>query len=88
MKPEQQLNVTDIVRAWKDEAYAESLSVEQRDALPRNPAGELELTDTEADLVAGGGDRTLVSVYIPESWDPVCSTMASTCNSCPPPIQV
>ena len=43
----------DIVRAWKDEAYYQSLSEEQLSALPINPAGEL----TDADLagISGAG---------------------------------
>lgn len=44
----------DIVRAWKDETYRQNLSQEQRDALPANPAGELELTDTDLEAICGG----------------------------------
>jgi mersacidin/lichenicidin family type 2 lantibiotic len=33
----------DIVRAWTDEAYYESLSEEEKALLPPNPAGELNL---------------------------------------------
>jgi mersacidin/lichenicidin family type 2 lantibiotic len=43
----------DIVRAWKDEAYRQHLSDEQRDRLPANPAGEL--SDAEMEMVYGGG---------------------------------
>jgi mersacidin/lichenicidin family type 2 lantibiotic len=42
----------DIVRAWKDESYRHSLSEEQRQALPANPAGEL--SDEELNAVTGG----------------------------------
>ena len=50
---------SNIVRAWKDEFYRESLSDEERAALPENPVGELELTDAELGSVfaAGGHDR-------------------------------
>ncbi len=44
----------DIVRAWKDEAYRLSLSDEQRDMLPANPAG-LELVDADLESIYGGG---------------------------------
>lgn len=44
----------DIVRAWKDEAYRKSLSEEERLALPENPVGEIELTDTDLEAVYGG----------------------------------
>ncbi len=44
----------DTVRAWKDEAYRQSLSDEQRHALPENPVGELDLTDADLQAVVGG----------------------------------
>lgn len=31
----------DIIRAWKDESYRNSLSAEQISQLPANPAGNL-----------------------------------------------
>jgi mersacidin/lichenicidin family type 2 lantibiotic len=42
----------DIVRAWKDESYRQQLNNEQ---LPENPAGILELTDSELEGVSGSG---------------------------------
>ena len=42
----------DIVRAWKDEAYRQSLSDEQSNTLPANPAGEL--TGAELSSINGG----------------------------------
>jgi mersacidin/lichenicidin family type 2 lantibiotic len=44
----------DIVRAWKDDAYRQNLSNEQRSQLPENPAGELELSDADLASVYGG----------------------------------
>jgi len=44
----------DIVRAWKDETYRQSLNNELRDLLPENPAGEIELSDDELASVYGG----------------------------------
>ena|SRR6266498_5806192 len=44
----------DIARAWKDEAYRQSLSSEELALLPENPAGELELNDAELEAVHGG----------------------------------
>ena len=45
----------DIVRAWKDENYRQSLSEEQLSALPANPAGE-ELNEADLASVQGGWD--------------------------------
>ncbi|WP_392534166.1 mersacidin/lichenicidin family type 2 lantibiotic [Nostoc sp. C117] len=36
---------TDIIRAWKDEAYRDSLNEEQISQVPENPAGLIELCD-------------------------------------------
>jgi mersacidin/lichenicidin family type 2 lantibiotic len=44
----------DIIRAWKDEAYRNSLSEAERAALPENPAGFIALTDEDLGAVAGG----------------------------------
>lgn len=48
---------SNIVRAWKDEFYRESLSDEERAQLPENPVGELELTDAELGSVFAAGGR-------------------------------
>lgn len=45
----------DIIRAWKDEEYRNSLSEEQRSQLPENPAGMIELSDEDMGSVVGGG---------------------------------
>jgi len=45
--------MNNIVRAWKDEAYRQSLSTEEQATLPTNPAGEIELTDVELESVFG-----------------------------------
>lgn len=44
----------DIVRAWKDAQYRQSLSAEQQAMLPENPAGNFELSESELDAVNGG----------------------------------
>jgi len=43
-----------IVRAWKDSAFRNSLSEAERAALPANPAGSIELSDADLGHVAGG----------------------------------
>jgi mersacidin/lichenicidin family type 2 lantibiotic len=48
------MNAFDIIRAWKDEAYRASLSAAQLAAMPANPAGMVELNDTDLELVVGG----------------------------------
>jgi mersacidin/lichenicidin family type 2 lantibiotic len=46
----------DIVRAWKDAAYRNSLTPEQQASLPPNPA---EVSDEQLDQVSGGALRRL-----------------------------
>ena len=59
---------TDVIRAWKDADYRQSLSPEQLASLPANPAGPMELRDEDLDLVAGG-----------MTFSPRCSS----CLTCP-----
>ena len=44
----------DIIRAWKDEEYRNSLTDEQRSQLPENPAGIVELSNDEMESLKGG----------------------------------
>jgi mersacidin/lichenicidin family type 2 lantibiotic len=46
----------DVVRAWKDETYRQSLSEEQLTRMPSNPAGEFELAEMDLRSIYGGGD--------------------------------
>jgi mersacidin/lichenicidin family type 2 lantibiotic len=45
----------DIVRAWKDDVYRQSLTAEEQAMLPENPIGEYELSDAELEMIYGGG---------------------------------
>lgn len=72
----------DIVRAWKDEEYCESLSVAQRAQVPENPAGIIELSDPDMAQVEGGtitfdpimcGSYITVCTYDP-LWCPITIT--------------
>jgi mersacidin/lichenicidin family type 2 lantibiotic len=47
------MSTVDVVRAWKDAGYRRSLSAEQLQRLPGNPAGPTQLSDDEL-MVAGG----------------------------------
>jgi mersacidin/lichenicidin family type 2 lantibiotic len=43
----------DIVRAWRDPRYRRSLSAEQLQRVPDNPAGPTDLAAGEVELAAG-----------------------------------
>ncbi|HLI88292.1 MAG TPA: mersacidin/lichenicidin family type 2 lantibiotic [Ktedonobacteraceae bacterium] len=45
----------DIVRAWKDDVYRQSLTGEELALLPENPIGEYELSDADLEMIYGGG---------------------------------
>ena len=47
------MKINNIIRAWEDAAYRNSLSAEERAALPASPVGEIELTDDELKDVMG-----------------------------------
>lgn len=50
------INISDIdvVRAWKDEEYRNSLTEVQRAQLPDNPAELIDLADVDIAVVRGG----------------------------------
>src|SRR5436190_22843865 len=50
------VQMSDIVRAWKDETYHRGRKTEERAVLPANPAGEIELTDAQLAAVYGASD--------------------------------
>jgi mersacidin/lichenicidin family type 2 lantibiotic len=64
----------DIIRAWKDEEYANSLTDTQRAMLPQNPAGLIELTDQDLDSAAGG--ITPITLY---TLDSLCFSLMYSC---------
>jgi mersacidin/lichenicidin family type 2 lantibiotic len=82
---------SDILRAWKDEEYLQSLSPEQAAALPENPAGPI---NTELALQQAVGGSTEVWSSVPctilsylgvgcETFSPTCGCPGSTdYNSC------
>ena len=43
-----------IIRAWKDAEYRQSLSAADLALLPAHPAGLIQLTDDDLDSIAGG----------------------------------
>ncbi len=71
----------DIVRAWKDEDYRNSLTAEQRMMLPDNPAGLVELSDTEIAGVEGGTSAPCVTVSVLATCSGNCNTLFNgTCG--------
>jgi mersacidin/lichenicidin family type 2 lantibiotic len=42
-----------VIRAWEDPEFRNSLSADERAALPAHPAGAIELTDAELSQVLG-----------------------------------
>jgi len=63
----------DVLKAWKDAEYRQSLTAEQISALPANPAGEL--SDMEQTTVTGGGFST-----VPVGPHTECSEMPHLCR--------
>ena len=68
---------TDIVRAWKDVKYRQSLSPEQRAQVPEHPAGMMNLTDADLDQVAGGQN----TYFTLNSLGYQCILNSSRCNT-------
>ena len=79
----------DIVRAWKDAKYRQSLTSEQQALLTHHPAGTCELMDADLEAVQGSfgeafGSNSLdncISSLSPNSIDS-CDTFAQIAGVC------
>ena len=54
----------DIIRAWKEESFRESLGETELAHLPDYPAGMLELDDEDLEVVAGGDLSLALSITL------------------------
>jgi mersacidin/lichenicidin family type 2 lantibiotic len=52
------MSIENIIRAWKDEDFRATLSAAQRKLLPENPAGDIQLSDSDLRGVVGGTTTT------------------------------
>ena len=51
------MTTKNIIRAWKDAEYRNSLSESERASLPPNPAGLIDVADAGLDDSGGGAAR-------------------------------
>lgn len=56
-----------VVRAWKDEDYRLGLSESERSQMPQNPAGMVELSDSDLRRVIGAADTCICSTRVVDS---------------------
>ena len=61
------MNTPDIIRAWKDAEYRESLTDAERSLLPENPVGLIEIPTAALTGIAGGKpiNRPVTQVHCP-----------------------
>jgi mersacidin/lichenicidin family type 2 lantibiotic len=66
----------DTIRVWKDAAYRNRLSAQQLASVPGNPAGTIELSDTELDAVTGGlrSNTSTIITTCTENGEDCCTT--------------
>jgi len=80
----------DIIRAWKDKTYRNSLSADELAQLPEHPAGAIELTNDELANVDGGTTPSIVvslSIIASAYFSYRLGTGGTnvSCCPCPPP---
>jgi mersacidin/lichenicidin family type 2 lantibiotic len=54
LRKERRMSPINIIRAWKDAEYRQSLSAAELAMMPAHPAGVIALTDDDLESVAGG----------------------------------
>ena len=69
----------DIVRAWKDAKYRESLTPEELASLPLSPAGYPELTAEQMEGVVGGVGGGALAVGS-STGDPIITCGKDICD--------
>ena len=62
----------DIIRAWKDPEYRATLTEAELAALPAHPSGQVDLSDSDLDGVAGAESTEQL-----ETWG-CCKTLPSS----------
>ena len=48
------MNKENIIRAWKDRDFRNSLTEDELNSLPSNPAGMIDISDVELEMANGG----------------------------------
>jgi len=76
------MNGLDIIRAWKDEEYRLSLTEAERAALPKHPAGLVELNGAEIEGAAGGKPPPQTAGCVPKTHTLLCYA-SRPWNACP-----
>ena len=72
------MSKSNVIRAWKDPAYRNSLSQAERTALPANPAGAIEISDTDLGKTAGGRPPLSQDGACPTQ---ICSLINGNCST-------
>jgi mersacidin/lichenicidin family type 2 lantibiotic len=67
----------DVVRAWRDEEYRNSLTEEERASLPENPAGMALVEDSVLKTISGGCGASLKTYCYTEECQPGSTWMQS-----------
>ncbi|HZO72305.1 MAG TPA: mersacidin/lichenicidin family type 2 lantibiotic [Ktedonobacteraceae bacterium] len=73
----------DVIRAWKDRAYRNSLSADELAQLPEHPAGAIELTDDELTRVDGAAAISIIRTLILPCTFTYCTLLYCTFTYCP-----
>ena len=68
----------DIIRAWKNPEYRQSLSQAEQAQLPAHPAGAMELSEADLDQVSAGAIHQSNKKTVCGS---PCDTFSTDCNS-------
>ena len=72
-----------IIQAWKDEAFRDSLSEEERALLPNHPVGSIELTDADLKAAAAAigvpATHSKTGCPVPTPITKVCTNIIWAC---------
>lgn len=73
----------DIVRAWKDRQYRQSLDARHQALLPENPVGEFELSEAMMEQIHGAAQgASMVRCQFTGGYQSQCPTFGAPNGSC------
>ena len=75
-----EMTTLEIVEAWKDEEYRDTLTLEQRDLLPEHPSGNIEFQKSNQETENSFGAEPVAYCFFSHFKTLKCTTIGGNCK--------
>ena len=76
------MNKENIIRAWKDKDFRNSLTEDELNSLPSNPAGMIDISDAELEMANGGNQAAITTPACATITITIGVTVLASCSAC------